>query len=117
MFGSSGSPILNLTNNKVIGIHKGCVKIKDEVILNIGTLLKFPLKELKNKTFQNSPKKNFNNNNNKNSQNINNTLQNHSDLVLKNQAKKCICKIELKEKCATGFLLMIPLNDNKRIPV
>ena len=96
LFGSSGSPILNLTNNKVIGIHKGCVKIKDEVILNIGTLLKFPLKELKNKTFQ-------------------------SELIMKNQAKKSICKIGAKiksiEKWATGFLLMIPLNDNKKIPV
>ena len=117
LFGSSGSPILNLTNNKVIGIHKGCVKIKDEVILNIGTLLKFPLKELKNKTFQNSSKKNFNNNNNKNSQKINNTLQNNSDLIMKNQTKKSICKIESKEKWATGFLLMIPLSDNRKIPV
>ena len=62
--------------------------IKDEVIFNIGTLLKFPLNELKDKKFQNSPKKDFNNNKNKNIQNINNTLQNHSDLVLKNQAKK-----------------------------
>ena len=117
LFGSSGSPILNLTNNKVIGIHKGCVKIKDEVILNIGTLLKFPLKELKNKTFQNSPKKNFNNNNNKNSQKINSTLQNKSELIMKNQAKKSICKIASKEKWATGFLLMIPLSDNRKIPV
>ena len=121
LFGSSGSPILNLTNNKVIGIHKGCAKIKDEVIFNIGTLLKFPLKELKNKIFQNSPKKKFNNNNNKNSQKINSTLQNKSELIMKNQAKKSICKIELKnkdaKKWAIGFLLMIPLNDNKKIPV
>ena len=38
---------------------------------------------------------------------------------MKNQAKKSICKIESKEKgqSATGFLLMIPLNDNKKIPV
>ena len=115
LFGSSGGPILNLTNNKVIGIHKGCVKIKDKDIFNIGTLLKFPLNELKNKTFQNS--QDFNNNNNKNSQKINNTLPNNSDLIMKNQAKKSICKIESKEKCATGFLLMIPLSDNRKIPV
>ena len=72
--------------------------IKDEVIFNIGTLLKFPLKELKNKIFQNSHKKDFNNNNNKNSQNINNTLQNNSDLIMKNQAKKVFVKLNQKKK-------------------
>ena len=39
MHGSSGSPILNLSNNKVIGIHK---KSSDDV--GKGTFLKFPLK-------------------------------------------------------------------------
>ena len=40
--GSSGSPILNLSNNKVIGIHK-----EGSVIFNFnkGTFLKFPLSE------------------------------------------------------------------------
>ena len=38
--GSSGSPILNLSNNKVIGIHKqGSKKFN----FNLGTCLKFPL--------------------------------------------------------------------------
>ena len=42
--GSPGSPILNLKSNKVIGIHyKGLNNY------NIGTLLKFPLKEFINK--------------------------------------------------------------------
>ena len=39
MHGSSGSPILNLSNNKVIGIHK---QSSDDV--GKGTFLKFPLK-------------------------------------------------------------------------
>ena len=39
MYGSSGSPILNLSNNKVIGIHK---QSSDDV--GKGTFLKFPLK-------------------------------------------------------------------------
>ena len=39
--GSSGSPILNLENNKVIGIHK---KTSINFNYNIGTLLKEPLK-------------------------------------------------------------------------
>ena len=42
--GSSGSPILNLKNNKVIGIHN---KISNNY--NIGILLKFPLKDYINK--------------------------------------------------------------------
>ena len=37
-YGSSGSPILNLSNNKVIGIHKQGSKF-----INFGTLLAFPL--------------------------------------------------------------------------
>ena len=44
--GSSGSPILNLENNKVIGIHKeGSTKYN----FNKGTLLKYPLNDIINK--------------------------------------------------------------------
>ena len=42
--GSSGSPILNLKNNKVIGIHNN-----NSNDYNIGTLLKFPLNDYINK--------------------------------------------------------------------
>ena len=43
--GSSGSPILNLSNNKVIGIHKqGSKKFN----FNLGTCLKFPLNDFYN---------------------------------------------------------------------
>ena len=50
--GSSGSPILNLSTNKVIGIHKSFSKNtnKDnnkEDCYNLGTLLKYPLIEMK----------------------------------------------------------------------
>ena len=44
--GSSGGPILNLLNFKVIGIHKGG-KIGKE--MNVGTLIKAPLDEFNNK--------------------------------------------------------------------
>ncbi len=44
---SSGSPILNLSTNKVIGIHKAFIK-KGGKDFNIGTLLKYPLSELNN---------------------------------------------------------------------
>ena len=49
-FGSSGSPILNLSNNKVIGIHKAYAdKTKLEDCYNLGTLLKYPLEKIKEK--------------------------------------------------------------------
>ena len=45
--GSSGSPILNLSTNKVIGIHKSFIhntnKDNEEECFNLGTLLKYPL--------------------------------------------------------------------------
>ena len=45
---SSGSPILNLKTNKVIGIHKGAIMNKNNVTkTNIGIWLKDPLNELK----------------------------------------------------------------------
>ena len=44
--GSSGSPILNLINNRIIGIHKeSSIKFN----FNKGTLLKYPIKEYLNK--------------------------------------------------------------------
>ena len=43
---SSGSPILNLETNKVIGIHSGF--INKEPKFNIGIILKYPLNELNN---------------------------------------------------------------------
>ena len=45
---SSGSPILNLKTNKVVGIHSGAINNKNkERKCNIGILLKYPLNELK----------------------------------------------------------------------
>jgi len=47
--GSSGSPILNLSNNKVIGIHKqSSIKFN----FNLGTNLKFPLNIFYQKNFK-----------------------------------------------------------------
>ena len=44
--GSSGSPILGLSNNKIIGIHKESLKNYE---FNRGTLLKYPINEYLNK--------------------------------------------------------------------
>jgi len=56
--GSSGSPIFDLSSNKIIGIHKSYVNRgnKIEESFNLGTFLKFPLNEIK-KLFQKLPKK------------------------------------------------------------
>ena len=40
--GSSGSPIINIKNNEIIGIHKGGIKNRHK---NIGTLLKNPIND------------------------------------------------------------------------
>ena len=53
--GSSGSPIFDLSTNKVIGIHKGYGKNE---CVNLGTFLKYPLTKVKT-VFQKSPKKNI----------------------------------------------------------
>ena len=45
-FGSSGGPILNLSNNKVIGLHKSASKNKQ---YNMGIFLNYPLEEFINK--------------------------------------------------------------------
>ena len=73
---SSGGPLINLLNHKVIGVHKGSI-LKQE--FNLGTLLKIPIQEF-NQKYQNSNNNNQlpikNNNlsysfNNKNSNNMN----------------------------------------------
>ena len=51
--GSSGGPILNLLTNKVIGIHKGCFQRNRVVKHNLGTLLKYPFNDIKNKSSKN----------------------------------------------------------------
>ena len=52
--GLSGGPILNLLSNKIIGIHKGCIQKNDGIKYNIGTLLKYPLKEINNNNLYNN---------------------------------------------------------------
>ena len=51
---SSGGPILNLLSNKIIGIHKGCIQKNDGIKYNIGTFLKYPLKEINNNNLYNN---------------------------------------------------------------
>ena len=63
-YGSSGSPILNLSNNKIIGIHKESSK---KYNFNIGTFLKYPINDFINKIkLTNLKKVNYNYNNSRN---------------------------------------------------
>ena len=54
--GSSGSPILNINNNKIIGIHKRSKISK----YNIGTFLNYPIKDFINKNINKDIKKEIN---------------------------------------------------------
>ena len=55
--GSSGSPIINLLNNKIIGIHKEASLTFN---INKGTYLKYPINEFINKYKKNMEKLEFN---------------------------------------------------------
>ena len=73
--GSSGSPILNLSNNKVIAIHKqGSKKFN----FNIGTFLKFPLNDFYDIKRKKS-NSNFNINNNSSNDN---SIMNRKSVML-----------------------------------
>ena len=54
-WGSSGSPILNLSNNKVIGIHKGAINNKN---CNIGRFLNNPINDFIKKKYNNKIEEN-----------------------------------------------------------
>ena len=90
-YGSSGSPILNLSNNKVIGIHKQGSKF-----INFGTLLAFPLNDF---LFKKNP----------NADNIN----------VKKSIKEKLVKLELlhdiKRQMNRGPKIKIHFNDDYNI--
>ena len=58
-FGSSGGPIINLSNNKVIGIHKGTTNSNSNI--NKGTFIKYAIEEFNKKYPQNNNKINISN--------------------------------------------------------
>ena len=65
--GSSGSPLLNLSNHKVIGIHKAG---SEKFSFNYAIILKLPIKE-----FIKKYKKEINNNYDNNNGQINNNMR------------------------------------------
>ena len=93
-FGSSGSPILNLSTNKVIGIHKSYAKGHN---CNVGIFLKKPIIEMKKNLNRYFSKAQFNKNNNKREKKgeirkVNSFIINYLDI--NNDNKKVINKDE-----------------------
>ena len=96
--GSSGSPILKLSNNKVIGIHK-----KGNNKYNLGTFLKEPINEYIN---------NINIINNKINNKVDNKVNNENNKK-KNNEIRIKLKIEKKDiNEAKYFLSFLPFNLN-----
>ena len=99
----SGSPIINLNNERVIGIHKGCDKKQN---WNLGTFLREPLKQfyaIKNENLnkQISLKKQEIPSKNKDSlKNYENLINEKNDKVL----KKSYCYKKKKKKLQEQYL-------------
>ena len=74
-FGSSGPPILSLSNFKVIGVHRG---EKEDKTINVGTFIKYPTKEF-NKKYSD----NYIINNEPMNNNINNDKNEKKDSIIK----------------------------------
>ena len=96
--GSSGAPILNVNNNKLIGIHKGA---SGNYNFNKGTILIFPLKEFFSRKNKNefALKKNFTK-----------IIFQPSDMSLNKKFKKFV---EIEEKCCYGGYQLFAFIDNK----
>ena len=95
--GSSGAPVFNIYNNKVIGIHKqGDLKFKE----NIGTFLSYPIKEFIIFNYKLDYEKLLKEFNTKYNLNIKDTKIEKLDLRWKglgNIGFEDLCKIEFKE--------------------
>ena len=122
--GSSGSPILNINNNKVIGIHKKAKENK----YNKGTFLNFPIKEFiqqchinkneenKKNKFENEHKKEEKGISLMKSEIYDNITKDNMEELMQIQLKRSVCFVEIGEnKWVTGFLCLIPLFNGKKI--
>ena len=98
--GSSGSPIINLINNKVIGIHKG-TDIKNKY--NKGLFINYAIEDFINK---NNIIREFN-------KNFNLNLQDNDNLEKLNLTKKVISNIEKLEKIRIDNLKELDLSYNE----
>ena len=111
--GSSGGPILNLSTNKVIGIHKAFINRKK---FNIGTLLKYPINLLKEKNTNSIQKFKIKSFGEEIIPNFSQTC--NFDLINKQISSICYVKGFYKgdDMFGTGFFCKIPYK-NEKIPV
>ena len=104
--GSSGGPLINLNNHKVIGVHKGS---HDKREYNLGSNIKIPIKEflesIKN-SFEVISKKII----------YPQPVTREKLGIIMAQMANCVIKILKGDKKGTGFLAFIPVND-KKMPV
>jgi len=121
--GSSGSPILLLSNYKVIGIHKGNIKGNIKNNMNVGILIKFAIDGFNQKYHNINNINNINNNIN----NIENIIidnsdkyeDNKSNKIIKSDKKNNLVMFEIFDDLKNelingkGFLCKIYPNNNK----
>ena len=119
--GSSGCPIINIDNNKVIGIHKGAYSKGD---FNLGTILREPIEKFKDINLKIKNNKNqFNSNENKkiriypdlehnkskdtNKDSLKNNKQSNkfSQIKEKPEEKDNLSKRQIQEAKENGFVL------------
>ena len=122
--GSSGSPIINLINNKVIGIHK---KADNNNNYNIGLFLNYAIEDLINKKYiikEWNERFNLNLKENDNIKELNLSMKRISDLKLLEKlnfenlkildlSNNKISDIKALEKAKLKSLEILNLNDNK----
>ena len=98
-FGSSGSPILNLSNFKVFGVHKRRTKLK----FNQGTFIKFVIEQFNKENISCKSQikdRNLNNKNNEKTFN-NNSLDNSYNIINNSINNNCL---NLKDSLFAGLM-------------
>jgi len=120
--GMSGSPIINLNNDRIIGIHKGS---HPDHNWNLGTFLREPIKQYYAKPFKfqflYGPSDNIIENNNKRIANLPAAISLEIMKILIEKMERQICRVEYNFEYGkvydTGFFCNIQYNHNMTLKV
>ena len=124
--GSSGSPILNYLNNKIIGIHKEWSGKN----FNKGSFLNEPIKEFINRYNKNNNIINYKNNDEQPNYKalhdlgiisyeelgklqLLNLISDNTLKIIKEQMEKYICNLKIENQYSTGFFCKIPYKNKE----
>ena len=124
--GSSGSPILNYLNNKIIGIHKEWSGKN----FNNGSFLNEPIKEFINRYNKNNNIINYKNNDEQPNYKalhdlgiisyeelgklqLLNLISDNTLKIIKEQMEKYICNLKIENQYSTGFFCKIPYKNKE----